>query len=122
MKKLKLPPFEAWYLALILGIAVLFCGCVTEEKAVDVAGKGVWANAKSGKIAIGSLSVSTIPADTESAVLRIDEDTAWISDRFTRDIDLRLTGTNSVSHLSEAIRAICATFAAPTNAVTGIAE
>ena len=109
-------------LILALVVAAAICGCVTEEKAVDVAGKGMWANAKSGKIAIGSLSVSTIPADTESAVLRIDEDTAWISDRFTRDIDLRLTGTNSVSHLSEAIREICATFAAPTNAAVSIME
>ena len=109
-------------LIVVLAAAVALCGCVTEEKAVDVAGKGMWANAKSGKIAIGSLSVSTIPADTESAVLRIDEDTAWISDRFTRDIDLRLTGTNSVSHLSDALREICATFAAQTNAAVKITE
>jgi hypothetical protein len=111
-----IPPFEAWYLALILAIAAIFCGCVTEHKAVDVGGKGVYVDPKSGKMAVGSLSVSTVPADAESVVFKVDEDTAWLSDRFLRDMNLRLTGTNSVSHAEGIIKAICGTFTA-TNAV-----
>ena len=102
-----------------LGISLLgLCGCVTEEKAVDVGGKGVWVDSKTGKMAVGSVSVSTVPADAESAVLKVDEDTAWITDTFTRDIYLRLTGTNAVSHASKIVSAICGTFAAPTNTPT----
>ena len=114
--KMKLPPFEAWYLALILALAFIFCGCATEHKAVDVGGEGVYVDSKSGKMAVGSLSVSTVPADAESVVFKVDEDTAWLSDRFLRDMDLRLTGTNSTSNAATIIKAICATFTA-TNAV-----
>lgn len=108
--KLNLPPFEAWYLALILTLIFLFCGCATEHKAVDLGGKGVYVDSKSGKMAVGSLSVSTVPADAESVVFKVDEDTAWLSDRFLRDMNLRLTGTNSVSHAETIIKAICGTF------------
>lgn len=97
---------------------IALCGCVTEDKAVDVGGKGVWVDSKTGKMAVGSVSVSTVPADAESAVLKVDEDTAWITDTFTRDIYLRLTGTNAVSHAQEIVSAICGTFAAPTNTPT----
>jgi hypothetical protein len=29
--KMKLPPFEAWYLALILALAFIFCGCTSSN-------------------------------------------------------------------------------------------
>lgn len=116
--KMKLPPFDAvWFFAWLLFGAWLFCGCMTEHKAVDVGGKGVYVDSKSGKMAVGSLSVSTVPADTESAVLTVDEDTAWITDTFTRDIYLRLTGTNAVSHVTDVVSAICGTFSTTTNTV-----
>ena len=98
-------------------IVMAFCGCVTENKAVDVGGKGVYADSRSGKIAVGSLSVSTIPANTESVVFKVDEDTAWLSDRFLRDIDIRFTGTNAVSCVTSVVAAVCRTFSVTTNTV-----
>lgn len=36
--KFKLPPFEAWYFALILVLAVIFFGCATKTRDVDLDG------------------------------------------------------------------------------------
>lgn len=101
-------------ITLFFGCIVLMalCGCVTEDKAVDVGGKGVWVDSKTGKMAVGSVSVSTVPADAESVVLKVDEDTAWITDDFTRDIYLRLTGTNAVASAEKIVESICKTFTA----------
>lgn len=91
-------------------LLMALCGCVTEDKAVDVGGKGVWVDSKTGRMSVGSVSVSTVPADAESAVLKVDEDTAWITDTFTRDIYLRLTGTNAVASVEKIVESICRTF------------
>ena len=106
-------------LAICVAVAgVLSGGCMsTEEKAVDIGGKGLYTNTKTGKMAIGAISVSTIPAGAESVVFKVDEDTAWLSDRFLRDMDLRLTGTNAVSHCADIVKAICETLIAPTNSM-----
>lgn len=36
--KMKLPPFEVWYFAIILALSVIFCGCATETRNLDLGG------------------------------------------------------------------------------------
>lgn len=39
--KMKLPPFEVWYFAVIITLAIVFCGCATETRDLDLGGHGV---------------------------------------------------------------------------------
>ena len=97
--------------------AALIAGCATKSRSFDA--KGMYAS-ESGQVAIGKIHVDAIPEGTDSAVIHYSEDTAWISNVKTHDIDIILTGTNSVGSASNIVDAICGAFVsvAPITAAT----
>lgn len=97
---------------------VLFCGvlvataaltgCVTKARSFDAEGMYV---SESGQIAVGKIHVDAIPEGTDSAVVHYTEDTALLSPSTkTHDIDIILTGTNSVGSAQGIVKAICNAF------------
>lgn len=116
--KMKLPPFEAWYFALILALAVIFCGCATKTRNVEIDGMYV---TDRGTLAIGSVDVMASPLGEESAMIRYEEDTAWLSPGVkTHEIKIMLTGTNAVASAEGIVESICKAFTtvAVTNGVS----
>ena len=84
-------------------------GCATKSRSFDA--KGMYAS-ESGQVAIGKIHVDAIPEGTDSAVIHYSEDTAWIHDEKLHDIDVILTGTNSVSNATSIVSSICNAFVA----------
>ena len=100
--------FEAWYFALILALAVIFCGCATKTRNLDL--DGMYAS-ETGTLAIGSVEVMAAPVGEESASIRYEEDTAWLSPSVkTHEIKIMLTGTNAVSSATGIVENICRAF------------
>lgn len=96
-------------LMIVAAAAAILCGCATKSRSFDA--KGMYAS-ESGQVAIGKVHVDAIPEGTDSAVIHYSEDTAWISDTKTHDIDVILTGTNSVTNASTIVSSICDAFVA----------
>lgn len=114
MKKLKLPPFEAWFLARILALAFIFCGCATKTRNVEIDGMYV---TDTGTLAIGSVDVMASPLGEESAMIRYEEDTAWLSPSTkVHEIKIMLTGTKSTSYAKGIVEEICRAFTATNTA------
>ena len=91
-------------------LAAAFCGCATKSRSVDIG--GAWLS-ETGQLAVGKIHVDAIPEGTESAVIHYTEDTALLSPSTkTHDIDVILTGTNSVYHASSVVASICDAFVA----------
>lgn len=95
-------------LIIIAAIAAVASGCATKSRTFDA--KGMYVS-ESGQLAIGYIHVDAIPEGVESAVVHYEEDVALLSPSTkTHDIDIILTGTNSVSSSEGVIRAICDAF------------
>ena len=95
--------------AILSVVAIAACaGCATKSRSFDASGMYV---SESGQLAIGKIHVDAIPEGTDSAVIHYTEDTAWLSPSTkTHDIDIILTGTNSVGSASGIVRNICNAF------------
>ena len=106
-------------IAAVVAVATIICGCTTKSRSFDA--KGMYAS-ESGQVAIGKIHVDAIPEGTDSAVIHYSEDTAWISDVKTHDIDVILTGTNSVTNASTIVDAICDAFVAVGKKAAGTAK
>lgn len=97
-------------LVLALILAAAFCGCATKSRSVDIG--GMWLS-ETGQLAVGKVRVVAIPEGSESAVIHYTEDTAFLSpSKKTHDIDVILTGTNSVGSASNIVSSICQAFVA----------
>lgn len=95
---------------IIIAISVLAvcAGCATKSRSFDASGMYV---SESGQLAIGKIHVDAIPEGTDSAVIHYTEDTAWLSPSTkTHDIDIILTGTNSVGSAQGIVESICKAF------------
>lgn len=93
-----------------LALAAAFCGCATKSRSVDIG--GMWLS-ETGQLAVGKVRVDAIPEGSESAVIHYTEDTALLSpSKKTHDIDVILTGTNSVGSASNIVSSICQAFVA----------
>lgn len=95
---------------LIIGAALALCttGCATKSRTFDA--KGMYVS-ESGQLAVGYIHVDAIPEGTDSAVIHYNEDTALLSPSTkTHDIDIILTGTNSVGSASGIVKSICNAF------------
>jgi hypothetical protein len=95
--------------ALTAAIMVL-CGCSTKTRSIEL--DGLYMN-KTGTLAIGSADVMTAPIGEETATIRYEEDTAWLSPNIkTHEIKIMLTGTNAVSSATGIVESICKAFTA----------
>lgn len=92
-------------------LAAAFCGCWSpKSRSFDASGLYL---SETGQLAAGKIHVDAIPEGTESAVIHYTEDTALLSPSTkTHDIDVILTGTNSVYHASSIVASICDAFVA----------
>ena len=94
-------------IAIAAATAAAMTGCATKSRAFDA--KGMYVS-ESGQLAIGAVHVDAIPEGTDSAVVHYSEDTAWIHNVKTHDIDIILTGTNSVGMADAIVKQICEAF------------
>lgn len=94
----------------VAAFAVAFTGCATKSRSFDA--KGMYVS-ETGQLAVGYVHVDAIPDGVESAVVHYEEDVALLSPSTkTHDIDIILTGTNSVSSSEGVVKAICEAFVA----------
>ena len=91
----------------IAATALAGCG-TTKSRSFDA--KGMYLS-ETGQLAVGYIHVDAIPEGTDSAVIHYTEDTALLSPSTkTHDIDIILTGTNSVGSASSIVKSICQAF------------
>lgn len=91
-----------------LAVMVLLSGCTTKTRSIDL--DGMYAS-EAGTLAIGSIEVMAAPVGEETAAIRYEEDTAWLSPHTkTHEIKILLTGTNSVQSASSIVKHICQAF------------
>lgn len=90
--------------------AAFLAGCASaKSRSVDADGMFV---SETGQLAIGRLHVDAIPEGTDSAVIHYSEDTPLLKPSMkTHDIDVILTGTNSVMSATNIVHSICEAFA-----------
>lgn len=88
--------------------ALAFAGCATKSRSFDA--KGMYVS-ETGQLAVGMVHVDAIPDGADSAVIHYTEDTALLSPTTkTHDIDIILTGTNSVGSAKGIVKSICEAF------------
>lgn len=93
----------------ILAAALSGCG-TTKSRVIDAS--GMYAS-ETGQMAIGRVHVDAIPEGQSSAFVHYTEDTALLSPSTKlHDIDVILTGTNSVNNAAEIVASICDAFVA----------
>ena len=85
------------------------CGCSTKTRNIELDGLYV---TETGTLAIGSADVMSAPIGEETAAIRYEENTAWLSPSVkTHEIKIMLTGTNAVSGATGIVERICNAFA-----------
>ena len=90
-----------------LGLMAL-CGCATKTRNIEL--DGLYVN-ETGTLAIGSADVMSAPMGEETATIRYEEDTAWLSPHTkTHEIKIMLTGTNAVTSAEGIVESICRAF------------
>ena len=108
-----------WMLFILVLLAiVIFCGCATKSRHVDIAG----AYSSGGALALGSVEIQSAPEGTESAMVSYEDSAAWFRDIKEHSIRILLTGTNSVSSAESIVKDICNAFVtvAHTNGVSAV--
>ena len=102
--------------AVCAAMAIALTGCLG-PRVTDAEAQGMYVNAATETLAIGSGSVTTIPGDREASVGHYEEDTAWLSPSTkTHKFDFFLVGTNSTQQAAEIVKSICKAYSsvAPT--------
>lgn len=104
--------------ALVAGAAALV-GCATKTRNVEL--DGLFVQADSATLALGSVDVMATPAGEEAAIVKYAEDTAWLATFRdnpvkTHFIRIQLTGTNSTAQVAPIVKDICRAFV-PTAAI-----
>ena len=90
--------------------AASLVGCATKTRNVEI--DGMFTQAEAGMLAIGSVDVMAAPVGEESAIIKYDEDTAWLSPSTkTHAIKIQLTGTNSTACVTSIVESVCRAFA-----------
>lgn len=97
--------------AILVVLATALAGCATSKSRV-IDASGMYAS-ETGQVAIGRVHVDAIPEGQSSAFVHYTEDTALLSPSTKiHDIDVILTGENSVVNASEIVASICDAFVA----------
>ena len=94
----------------LAALALIFSGCNTPPRAKDIMLKGMYGNAASETLAIGSARITLLPDSIESFVAHYDEDTGWLNSSMKlRRLDIYMTGTNCTASASNVVDSICRT-------------
>lgn len=101
----------------LLGIGtamVVLAGCdTTTPKTRSIVADGMYANAASETIAIGSVEVMSAPQGEDSAFIKYAEDNAWLSPSMKlHNISVQLTGTNTTLYAKDIVKSISEAFIA----------
>ena len=97
--------------AVCAAMAIALTGCGT-PRLTDAEAQGMYVNAATETLAIGSGSITTIPGDREASVGHYEEDTALLSPSTkTHKFDFFLVGTNSTQQAVEIVKSICKAYA-----------
>lgn len=102
------------------GLSVLLlCGCATKTRNVEI--DGMFVQAESATLALGSVDVMAAPVGEESAIVKYGEDTAWLHpETKTHSIRIQLTGSNCVDKVDAIVEHICRAFIPTAAIVNGI--
>lgn len=106
---------------MLAAFAVVLAGCFSPTKTRNVEMDGMFVQADSATLALGSIDVMATPTGEEAAIVKYAEDTAWLA-TFRDDpvkthfIRIQLTGTNSTAQVAPIIEHICKAFV-PTAAI-----
>ena len=91
----------------VLCMAFAMTGCGTPN-VVDAEAKGMYVNGYTETLALGSGSLTTVPADREAFAGHYEEDTAWLAPSVkTHKFDLFIVGSNATSQASSIVKNIC---------------
>lgn len=108
MEKIAAASLLFWPLLSLLAIGTL-CGCATKTRNVEI--DGMYAQVETATVAIGSVDVMAAPVGEESAIIKYDEDTGWLSPSTKlHSIKIQLTGTNCTSCVTGIVSSICQAF------------
>lgn len=102
-----------WCARVLLAAAVasVLAGCATKTRNVEI--DGLFAQAEAGIVALGSVDVQASPVGEETALIKYEEDTAWLSPSTkTHAIRIQLTGSNCVASVTGIVSSICSSFVA----------
>ena len=98
-------------LIVLVTLAITLTGCNTPPRAKDVSLKGMYGNAASETLAIGSAKMTLLPDSSESCVFHYNEDTGWLNSSMKlHSLDIYMTGTNSTAVASNVVDSICRAF------------
>ena len=98
--------------------ALALAGCATKTRNVEM--DGMFVQADSATMAIGSIDVMAAPVGEESAIIKYGEDTAWLHpETKTHFIRVQLTGTNCVEKVDSIVDHICKAFIPMTAILNG---
>lgn len=106
--------YEKIFHALIIPfLAFAVGGCQTGERSRVIDAAGMYANPASETIALGKVRVVATPKGEESAVIRYEEDNAWLCPSMKlHGLEIFMTGSNSVSQASKIVDSIQSAFVA----------
>lgn len=104
---------------IMVALAAAMVGCATKTRNVEM--DGLFVQADSATLAIGSVDVMATPQGEEAAIVKYAEDTAWLATFRdnpvkTHFIRIQLTGTNSTAQVAPIVENICKAFV-PTAAI-----
>lgn len=103
----------------LIAAGLCAAGCVTKTRNVEI--DGMFVQAESATLAIGSVDVMAAPVGEESAIIKYGEDTAWLHpETKTHSIRIQLTGTNCVEKVDKIIEHICRAFIPTAAIVNGV--
>lgn len=108
-----------WCARALIAAAVVsvLAGCATKTRNVEI--DGLFTQAEAGIVALGSVDVQASPIGEETALIKYEEDTAWLSPSTkTHAIRIQLTGSNCVSCVTGVVASICGAFVEASSAPT----
>jgi hypothetical protein len=103
-------------------LSMAMCGCMSLDDASCHADFDGVVVDKSGRLAAGSVKIQSAPSGVESAMVKYKDDTSLFSDEKKHEIDILITGSNSVSSVTSVVHSICNAFIATAPAISGAAK
>ena len=102
----------------VAALVFLGNGCATKTRNVEL--DGMFVQADSATLAIGSVDVMAAPVGEESAIIKYGEDAAWLHpETKTHSIRIQLTGSNCVDKVDRIVENICKAFIPTASILSG---
>lgn len=110
---------------MMIALAAAMVGCATKTRNVEM--DGLFVQADSATLALGSVDVMATPQGEEAAIVKYAEDTAWLATFRdnpvkTHFIRIQLTGTNSTAQVAPIVENICKAFVPTAAIVNGVGK